>query len=492
MSFNLSRRQFVSGSSALLTSGFINPVWAKASPVQLPIPRVIDATNSEPVDLEIRAGEWSFMPGITTPTLGLSQNYLGPTIRTKQNSELNLHYQNTLNEGVAIHGHGLHVSGEVDGGPQLEIAPGDHWRPKLSIAQPAATCWYHSHTHGISGHQVYHGLAGMLIIDDDLSDATDLPNQYGVDDLPVIIQDRTFDDQGKLVYSLNDAGEDGWYGETVVINGALKPVTNVPAGKVRLRLLNGANARFYIIAFADNRPFYKIATDGGLLEIPVELTSMEMSPGERCEIIIDMEDGNSAELLTLFEDEIEGEGIVGGLLKLFSSSPKTTPSLTFKVDRSLPANTAPVPEQLVTIDRPKETEIMKTREFILEMEGGGGHGAGHNHATMDMMINGASMDMNVINEQVKRGVWERWRVRSNQGEHPFHVHGCSFLIEQMGGAAPPLEQQGWKDTVVLDDDAWSEFVVRFDYLATSTHPYMYHCHILEHEDRGMMGQFTVS
>ena len=111
---------------------------------------------------------------------------------------------------------------------------------------------------------------------------------------------------------------------------------------------------------------------------------------------------------------------------------------------------------------------------------------------MDMAINGTAMDMSVINERVQRGVWERWRIRSDQGAHPFHAHGCSFLIEQMEGAAAPAEQQGWKDTVVLDDDDWSEIVVRFDHIATEDYPYMYHCHILEHEDRGMMGQFTVT
>ena len=111
---------------------------------------------------------------------------------------------------------------------------------------------------------------------------------------------------------------------------------------------------------------------------------------------------------------------------------------------------------------------------------------------MDMTINGAAMDMNVINERVKRGVWERWRIRADQGAHPFHVHGCSFFIERMEGAEAPPDQQGWKDMVVLDDDDWSEIVVRFDYPASEQHPYMYHCHILEHEDRGMMGQFTVT
>ncbi|MBG6166044.1 FtsP/CotA-like multicopper oxidase with cupredoxin domain [Labrenzia sp. EL_195] len=141
---------------------------------------------------------------------------------------------------------------------------------------------------------------------------------------------------------------------------------------------------------------------------------------------------------------------------------------------------------------PRKTEIINTRDFELDMDGDEGHGAHSGHAAMDMTINGSAMDMNVINEQVRRGVWERWRIRSNQGAHPFHVHGCSFLVEQMEGAAATPDQQGWKDTVVLDDDDWSEIVVRFDHQATEQHPYMYHCHILEHEDRGKMGQFTVT
>lgn len=483
----------------MLSAGNSRPAWAKAAPSRLPIPAIVDGTNGEPIDLQIRSGEWSFKPGVKTPTLGFNQDYLGPTIRTRQNSKLNLHYQNSLTEGVAVHGHGLHVPGNVDGGPQLEMAPGDHWQPALSIVQPAATCWYHSHTHGKTGHQVYRGLAGMIIIDDEISDSMALPRRYGIDDLPVIIQDRTFDAQGRLVYSLHDAGEDGWLGETVVINGAIAPVANVPAGKVRLRLLNGANARFYIVAFADHRSFYKIASDGGLLTAPVPLTAMEMSPGERCEIIVDLSDGNFAELLTLFEDEFDDaeEGIVGSLRDLpgRSAKPLPQPSLTLNVDHALSAHTAPLPEKLATITRPKESEITRTRDFMLAMEdadGGKRHGTHAGHAAMDMTINGVAMDMNVINERVKRGDWERWRIRSNQGAHPFHVHGCSFLIEQMEGAAAPPDQRGWKDTVVLDDDDWSEIVVRFDHPATTQYPYMYHCHILEHEDRGMMGQFTVS
>ena len=490
MPLKLSRRQFLARGAAMLGAGYVPSIGGQTTPAQLPIPPLVDGGQGRPIDLQIRSGTWNFRFGVKTPTLGFSQGYLGPTIRTRQHSELNLRYQNSLTESVAVHGHGLHVPGEVDGGPQLAIGPGAKWQPSLSIVQPAATCWYHSHTHGRTGEQTYRGLAGLIIIDDEVADSLGLPHQYGIDDLPIVIQDRTFDEQGRLVYSLHDAGEDGWLGDTVVINGAAAPVVaRVPGGKVRLRLLNGANARFYIVTFADGRTFYKIASDGGLLEAPVPLTTMEMSPGERCEIIIDLADGRPARLLTLFEDEFDDdeEGILGSLSNLFDrpEGRLSPPSLTLIVDDALAANTAPLPERMAAIVRPQPREIARTRDFVLTMGEG-------DHAAMDMTINGAAMDMNVINERVKRSTWERWRIRSDLGEHPFHVHGCSFLIEQMEGATASPDQRGWKDVVVVDDDGWSEIVVRFDHPATKQYPYMYHCHILEHEDRGMMGQFTVS
>ncbi len=499
MSWTFSRRQFISSSAALVGTSCVPLSWSKSGPARLPIPPLVDGRQGKPIELNIRSGSWSFADFGKTPTLGFSQDYLGPTIRTQQYSELNLHYKNTLTESVAVHGHGLHVPGEVDGGPQLAIEPGADWRPSLSIVQPAATCWYHSHTHGKTGEQTYRGLAGLIIIDDEQANSLSLPHQYGVDDLPIVIQDRTFDAQGRLVYSLYEAGEDGWYGDTVIINGAVEPFVSVPAGKVRLRILNGANARFYIVRFADNRTFHKVASDGGLLEAPVPLTTMEMAPGERCEIIVDMADGKPAGLLTMFEDEFDDEdNFIGSLLNLNKRSGKDLPpaSLNLVVDKDLPAHNAPLPRQLATIVRPQPKQIMRSRDFFLTMEDSGvafdGDGHKNGHAAMDMAINGVAMDMNVINERVQRGVWERWRIRSNQGAHPFHVHGCSFLIERMGGLAPPPELQGWKDIVVLDDDDWSQIVVRFDYPATERYPYMYHCHILEHEDRGMMGQFAVS
>ena len=488
MSFMLSRRRFLCSSTAALGAGYGPSAWGNAEPRRLPIPPLVDGRQGRPIDLQIRSGTWEFQYGVKTPTLGFDQDYLGPTIRARKHSEFNLRYQNTLTESVAVHGHGLHVPGEVDGGPQSAIEPGSDWQPSLSILQPAATCWYHSHTHGKTSEQTYRGLAGLIIIGDEFADSLPLLRRYGVDDLPIVIQDRSFDERGRLVYSLHDSDEDGWLGETIVINGTVAPTALVPVGNVRLRLLNGSNERFFSVTFADNRTFYKIACDGGLLATPVPMTTMEMSPGERCEIVIFMVDGKPAELLTLSEDE-DNDGILGIFANLLdpSDSPVPSPSLTLIADLSLAANTAPLPEQMASIIRPQPREIMRTRDFALTMENGDG-----GHAGMDMAINGATMDMDVINERVERGVWERWRIRSDEGLHPFHVHGCSFLIDQIEGAAASLDQQGWKDMVVVGGHDWSEIIVRFDHPATEQYPYMYHCHIREHEDRGMMGQFTVN
>jgi FtsP/CotA-like multicopper oxidase with cupredoxin domain len=489
---HLNRRRFLQASSALLVAPFFPIGYLQAANHRvLPIPPLADGTDGTPLPLKIQEGEWYFNLDKPTKTLGFSQDFLGPTIRTRQGTYLNLQYSNNINESVAVHGHGLHVTGELDGGPHRSLAPGASWEPSLPIIQQAATCWYHSHTHGKTGDQVYRGLAGLIIIDDDNADTLNLPNRYGVDDIPVIFQDKTFDSSSQLVYSLAGAGTDGWLGETVLVNGAIAPLVKVPKGLVRLRLLNAANARFYILQFKDGRSFQQIASDNGLLPSAVPVNSLEMGPGERCEIIVDMSDGQPASLLTLFEDAFDDEGDEAPI-----DTSQFTASLFLESDPLLAPHKGAIAEKLNTISRPLEKQIAVTRDFILEMQSPNSgkesnQTTTHNHA-MAMTINGASMDMAVINEHVKAGVWERWRIKSDAGEHPFHIHGCSFLIEKEAGEIPPKNKQGWKDTVILDDDAWSEILVKFELEASEQYPYMYHCHILEHEDMGMMGQFTVT
>ena len=305
----MDRRQAIKGglglgALALVGSGLWTPLRGRiANSVvtpgrrTMPVPKLMESSGDSPIELTMATGEWELLPGIRTPTIGFNGPYLGPTVRVRDGQNVPITYRNNLSEAVAIHAHGLHVPGEVDGGPQREVDPGESWSVELPIRQQASTSWYHPHTHGKTGPQAYHGLAGLIIIDDENSGSLPIPKTYGVDDLPVVVQDRLLDGQGRLVYSVDDA-EDGFLGDRVTANGITDATRAVPAGLVRLRVLNGSNARYYRFRFSDYRLFHKIATDGGFLNEPVPIREMVVLPGERNEIVVDFSDGNSAMLVS--------------------------------------------------------------------------------------------------------------------------------------------------------------------------------------------------
>lgn len=435
---------FLAGSNLMFPiSGKFARAETRSAKREMPVPRLVEPIGDVPFELTIGRGEWEILNGIRTPTIGFSGPYLGPTIRLREGQSIPLTYRNNLSEPVAIHGHGLHVPGEVDGGPQREIEPGESWTLELRVRQEACTSWYHPHTHGKTGPQTYNGLAGLIVIEDENSGSLQLPNTYGVDDIPVIVQDRSIDSLGRLVYSVEDA-EDGLLAETITVNGIANPIKTVPAGLVRLRVLNGSNARYYRFCFSDNRVFHKIATDGGFLEEPVPIREMVMLPGERNEIVVDFSDGRSAILASgpgsrssINTERRErsnrnrrDDWEPGGLNDTFDI-------LEFRVDSTLPSFQSPLPCQLNVIDRPSVGKDWPARRFEMFMRDDNERrrffGGRSRSSEMAMGINGKSMDMNVINERVKLGQWERWEVRSNDGSHPFHVHGCSFLVLSQDG-----------------------------------------------------------
>ena len=462
----------------------------------------------------MQAGQWEILPGMKTDSVGFNGPYLGPTIRFREGQDVHLSYTNHWSESVAVHGHGLHVSGALDGGPQRLIEPGDTWSPVLPIRQQAGTAWYHPHTHGRSGSQTYKGLAGMLLIEDDNSVELPLPRTYGVDDIPLIVQDRRLDSQSQLAYSLQNADREGFLGDFVTVNGIAGAEANVPAGLVRLRILNGSNARFYRFRFADGRVFHKIATEGGFLPEPVPIQDLVMLPGERNEILVDCTDGTPAELISgpsLSRGETRGarrdnERSDGDQSRSNGLS-DTFEIVTLRPDPRLPPVRTELPRQLNVIERPSIRAEWPRRIFRLNMEVRRDERRRSNRSqdrerrpstiTTDnheqtMGINRQPMDMRVINERVHLGQWELWQVEADRRPHPFHVHGCSFLVLEQGGEQVSDADAGWKDTVSVSEDTRTTFIVRFDHPATDEFPYMYHCHILEHEDMGMMGQFTVT
>ena len=298
----LTRRSFIAGTvvggGTAIAGASVWPTLA-AEPQELRIPELIDArSHGQSIALRAQAGRTSFFPGRESRTLGYNGSYLGPTLRVHRGDDVEIAVTNSLGEETSVHWHGLLIPGELDGGPHQMIRPGATWRPVLPIRQPAATLWYHSHVHGRTAEQVCAGLAGLLLVTDDDEMALGLPSEYGVDDLPLVLQDRQFE-SGRLILPEGMMTlMHGRRGDTLLVNGTANPVARVPRRLVRLRLVNGSNARIYDLAFGDDRPFHWIASEGGLLEKPIELESLSLAPGERAEILVDFADGRSIALET--------------------------------------------------------------------------------------------------------------------------------------------------------------------------------------------------
>jgi blue copper oxidase len=478
----------------------------------LPIPPLVQVGSSGATLLEAIDGRQTLLPGLPAATRGFSQPFLGPVLRMVRGSTARIDVRNRLREATTVHWHGLHVPGSVDGGPHSEIAPGALWQPSLEIDQPATTAWYHAHPHGSTGPQVYSGLAGMILIDEPGPPDAALPRRYGVDDLPLIVQDRLFAADGRLRYSARGmAMMSGLRGDHILVNGALTPLAAVPAGIVRLRVLNACNARILRLRFEDSRAMHQIGSDGGLFDRPNRLRQLTLATGERAEVLVDFSDGRSVRLLSAPDSNspMRGAGMRGGMGggmggMGMNPEPESVDSeggfevLRFAVEAEGAAAVQALPQRLAHAARPPNLgEPVRSRRFVLDshgmmggMMGGMGRGMPGGIGMMSMTINGRSFDMARIDHATRRGDTERWEVRAGDMAHPFHLHGASFQVLTLNGRPVEFATTGWKDTVLVDGSA--ELLVRFDHTAGERSPYMFHCHILEHEDAGMMGQFTVA
>ncbi len=298
----------------------------------------------------------------------------------------------------------------------------------------------------------------MIIIDDEHSESLNLPDEYGVNDIPLIIQDRSFAEDGTFFYY--DNMMDGATGEYMMVNGAIEPYLDVEQVKMRFRIVNGANARNFDLELSDRSDFHQIASDGGLLEAPVKSSSLFITPGERAEIIVDFAGYNEGETVELRS---------GGEL-----------IMTFRVGKDK-EDTTEIPEKLATIE--KYTEEQASSVKTIEMDG-----MGHM-----VTLNGRQFDMDRIDDDVALGETEIWELSTQRSMmmgssgHPFHIHGTQFQVLSRDGREPPLNEQGWKDTVFVGSGETVRIIVKFNYKGV----FMYHCHILEHEEAGMMGQLEV-
>ncbi|PLW74823.1 multicopper oxidase domain-containing protein [Cohaesibacter celericrescens] len=492
----MNRRQFLTatavaggGLSGLYTFGNGSDLSAAtlANKPRLKMPSLLDTRQTKTAELVAQKGSSTFIGNAANQTFGFNQPYLGPTL-VLENGDFNPVVKNQLSRPISVHWHGLLVRGEHDGGPHIPVIEGQEWRPEMLVNQAPATLWYHTHIHQQTAHDVHKGLAGIIHLTDGRDDDRSLPNTYGVDDVTLVLQDRRFDDRGFVSYELSMPDlMHGFTGETMLINGQYGAVCSTPKGIARLRLVYGSNAKIYSLFFEDQRDFQLIATDAGFLDQPQSLTKLPLAPGERAEILVDFSSGQPAMLMSDGDPNQGPGGMMGrmrGMVDLFVD--RSISILPFAVDEQLPTRITSFPDQLegpgISL---REQDVIQTRSLSLDMGmmGGGGGGGG-------FAINGESFDMRRINLEVALGTTEKWRVQTTMLSHPFHIHGAIFKVLSEEGNAPLKHNTGFKDTVLVRDQ--TELLVRFDHPASQQNPFMYHCHILEHEDAGMMGQFTVS
>lgn len=473
----LSRRQLLVGLTATplaLTLACSGPQPSRRTPPPtrpLPIPpqaeSIVGADGTRVFTLRAMAGETEILPGVRTATWGFNGSILGPTLRARRGESVAVHVENALAEPTTVHWHGMHVPAQCDGGPHQTVPAGGQWQPRWEVRQPAATLWYHPHPHGATEKHIYRGLAGMFFVDEDTDG---LPRDYGVDDIPLIIQDRRFTAAGALDES--DPTDVGLLGDTIVTNGIAGAHLTVRTERVRLRLLNGSGGRLYNLGFSDGRVFHVIAGDGGLLAAPVPATRVQLSPGERAEIVVESSPGEDYALQSFPIDHRAGlekeEAARFGIGDSFTIM-RLRPERTLRASAALPAALA----TLATL--PDEATAVH-REFDLQW----------------FMINRSRMDMNRIDFHATVDTDEIWTVRNvDNWPHNFHVHDTQFRIIDIDGAPPPPQLAGFKDTVYTPPGQRIRLAVRFSDYTDPTFPYMYHCHLAMHEDQGMMGQFLV-
>lgn len=375
----------------------------------------------------------------------------GPTWEARRGDQVTVTLRNGLSQPTITHWHGLMVDFANDGGPLIAIDPGQSYHYNFPIIQRASLNFYHPHPHMLTGQQVCMGMAGGFIIRDEEEDALGLPPAPW--EIPLVIRDATFDNQGNMRY--NPSGS-GFNGQFPLVNGTLRPVLKVDRGIYRFRVLNGANARVFTLALSNGAPFTVIGNDGGLLQSPATVTQVELGMGERLDILVDFSSLGAGQSLTLDCLNARWE-----LIRFDSTGTK---------------GVAYTPPAVLSTIAPLNGPTQPTRTF-----------------TFDGMsrINGRQYDHNRIDFQVPFNTVERWRFTTGgNAPHPVHVHGASFqVVSRTGGRGRLFPWEGgWKDTVLLNDRETVDVLIRFDAYRGL---YVMHCHQLEHEDMGMMVNFEV-
>ncbi len=451
------------------------------------IPDTLSGTN---FNLILKDTFANFRSGNQTITAGINNSkFWGPTLFLNKGDTVHMNVQNNLNDTTTIHWHGMHLPAVMDGGPHQVIPPGTLWQPYWLVNNNAATLWYHPHLHNMTMEHLTKGLGGFIIIRDPQEALLAIPRTYGVDDFPIVLTSRSFDSNNAFTVTNNVNISE--YGDTMLTNGTLKAQLTVPKQFVRFRILNAEVERGYNLGFSDNRTFYVIGNDGGLLDTPVAVTRVKMMVGERIEIMVDFSGNNIGDTLSMTSfnaglpfgfpgAEPNQSGLNGSILNNhnFQVLHLIVGAVTGNAITTLP---------VTLVSNTYWTAGNATVNRTLTVTPGSGVGLS------EFYFDNTAFNMAIINKTVNLNAIEEWTIVNSQiFSHAFHIHDVQFKIVSRSSGTIANYESGWKDVVYLPKGESVSFVAKFSDYADSIHPYMYHCHFSNHEDGGMMGQFVVT
>ena len=428
--------------------------------------------------------------GVFTQTAGVNGVILGPTLVINKGDVVTMNVENKLIDTTTMHWHGVHLPSVMDGGPHSKIYPNTTWAPTWTAMDRASTMWYHPHLHHKTYKHVMMGVSGLIINRDIDEAALTLPRTYGIDDVPLILQTKVMDANHQIDADMMNSAMDTLF----LANATRNAYFDAPAQVVRFRILNGSPMRVYNLGLSNENDFWVIGSDGGLLSAPAQNNRLLIAPGERYEILVDLSgmQGQNISILnygTGIPSSTYGSGSMmgGGAIQDYNNNPLNGADFTMlslNVIAQTPTPITTIPATLVSVNPYSQSNVDENREFTFTSTGG---------QSGPFLINGNSFDMSQVDHIIPLNNKEIWSF-TNQTPiaHPFHIHDVQFNILEINGTSPPLHMQGWKDVLLIPGHQGNaKFITKFDDFADANVPFMYHCHMLVHEDEGMMGQFTV-
>ena len=455
---------------------------APSAPIQLQ--KYVSENGFLSLDLEAKPQQVQ-LGNVSANLLAYNGTVPGPLLEARPGDRVQIRFTNQLSQPTNLHYHGLHIPiGGTGDDPFLAISPGERHTYEYQIpdAHPAGTFWYHPHKHGLVAEQLFGGLAGLFVIRGELDE---IPQVKAAKEEFLVLKDFALDRSGNVADTGHMAAMTGRAGGLLTASGQINPAMPLQkGGLLRLRLLNASPSRFYRLSL-EGHAMHLIATDGGAISSPVELSDVVLAPGERAEVLVQgNQDPGNYRLINQPFNPAQG-GMMGGMMSGNRNSDRSETVATLVYEGE--TEEMPLPRELIAVEPLPEPST--TRQFTLNhgMGGGGMMNGGMMGGGMVFMINGKSFDPARIDTQVMLDTVEDWEI-TNTGSmaHPFHVHTNKFQIVDKNGQ--PASYAAWKDVVSVSPGETVRIRMAFRNYTGKT---VYHCHVLDHEDRGMMGVLEI-